>query len=67
MFDFMEPNDQLGQARSIIGGICDDAMQSYNKDSMLCSMESNSRLIADAQLHTANQLLHQDFNRRYGR
>ena len=67
MFDFMEPADQLGQASSIIGGICDDAMQSFNQDAMLCAMENNSRLIADAQLHLANQLLHQEFNRRYGR
>jgi hypothetical protein len=41
--------------------------QSYQQDKLLGEMEQNSRLISDAQLHLSNQLLHQDFIRRYER
>lgn len=60
-------SNDLEQATNFMDTMFNAVEQSYQQDKVLGEMEQNSRLMADAQLHLADQILHQDFNRRYGR
>jgi len=53
MFDFMEPNDQLGQSKNIMNSFFADVERSLQQDMLQCEIENNARLISDQLL--ANQ------------
>lgn len=61
---FFDTNEQ---SSNMISNIFTDVHESLQQDTLQCEMENNSNLIADAQLHLADQLWRQDFNRRYER
>lgn len=57
----------LEQSSNMMNNIFNDVQQSLQQDMLQCEMENNSNLIASEQAHLADQLLHQDFYRRYER
>lgn len=61
---FFDTNEQ---SSNMMSNIFNDVHESLQQDTLQCEMENDSSLIADAQLHLADQLWHQDFNRRYER
>lgn len=51
----------------MMNNIFNDVQQSLQQDMLQCEMENNANLIADSQLHLAQQLEWQNFRRSYSR